>query len=112
MTTKGAEVSPPKKAVSPPTVKRLPEDAGRTLWQRILSTKLLLTVGSLVMVFWLAYKDKDVSKLDVLVPMILLFYNGPNVFQDVMNRRTEQLVGQKRVKKSRWAETETIDSED
>ena len=79
----------------------------RPFWKRTLSTKLLLTAGSLFAVFYLLYVDKDVSKLEILVPAILLFYNGSNVAQDVMNKRTEQLGAAKTVKTSKWAESET-----
>lgn len=64
------------------------QSSDRPFWKRVLSTKLLLTAGSLFAVFYLLYLDKDVSKLEILVPAILLFYNGSNVAQDIMNKRS------------------------
>ena len=41
--------------------------------------------------FFLLYIGRDVTQLEVIVPSILLFYNGANVLQDVMNKRTAAL---------------------
>ncbi len=79
----------------------------RPFWKRTLSTKFLLTAGSLAATFYLLYVDKDVSRLEILVPAILLFYNGTNAVQDVVNNRTRQLGQSKTVQTSKWAESET-----
>lgn len=65
----------------------------RTSLAKALSTKFLLTAGSLTAVFALAYHGTDVSKLEVIVPAILIFYNGPNVMQDWVNRKKEKSNG-------------------
>lgn len=62
-----------------------------SLKKRLLSTKTLITIGSLIAVFFLLYIGRDVTQLEVIVPSILLFYNGANVLQDVMNKRTAAL---------------------
>jgi|JI10StandDraft_1071094.scaffolds.fasta_scaffold04029_4 hypothetical protein len=62
-----------------------------SLKKRLLSTKTLLTIGSLIAVFFLLYIGRDVTQLEVIVPSILFFYNGANVLQDVMNKRTQAL---------------------
>ena len=59
------------------------------LRRRILSTKTLLTLGSLVAVFILAAMGRDVRQLEVIVPAILLFYNTANVAQDVLNKKNK-----------------------
>lgn len=59
------------------------------LRRRILSTKTLLTLGSLVAVFILAAIGRDVRQLEVIVPAILLFYNTANVAQDVLNKKNK-----------------------
>lgn len=77
--------SPSKKEVSPPKHRELVP-----LRKRATSTKFILTAGSLLAVFFLVYTGKEVRQLEILVPAILLFYNGPNVTQDIMNKRTEK----------------------
>lgn len=52
-----------------------------TTISKLLGQKFLLTAGSLLAVFVLMYLDKPVDKLEILVPAILLFYNGANVYQ-------------------------------
>lgn len=64
---------------------------GRPLRERALSTKFLLTAGSLIAVFYMLYLDKAVDKLEILVPAILLFYSGVSATQDIMNRRSSQM---------------------
>lgn len=59
------------------------------LRRRLLSTKTLLTLGSLVAVFILAAMGRDVRQLEVIVPAILLFYNTANVAQDVLNKKNK-----------------------
>ena len=59
------------------------------LRRRILSTKTLLTLGSLVAVFVLVGIGRDVRQLEVIVPAILLFYNTANVAQDVLNKKNK-----------------------
>ena len=59
------------------------------LRRRLLSTKTLLTLGSLVAVFILAAIGRDVRQLEVIVPAILLFYNTANVAQDVLNKKNK-----------------------
>lgn len=59
------------------------------LRRRMLSTKTLLTLGSLVAVFILAAIGRDVRQLEVIVPAILLFYNTANVAQDVLNKKNK-----------------------
>lgn len=77
--------SPSKKEVSPPNSTGIVP-----LNRRARSTKFILTAASLAAVFFLLYMDKDVSKLEILVPAILLFYNGPNVIQDTVNKKTDK----------------------
>ena len=59
------------------------------LRRRLLSTKTLLTLGSLAAVFILAAMGRDVRQLEVIVPAILLFYNTANVAQDVLNKKNK-----------------------
>ena len=59
------------------------------LRRRLLSTKTLLTLGSLVAVFVLVGIGRDVRQLEVIVPAILLFYNTANVAQDVLNKKNK-----------------------
>lgn len=57
---------------------------------KFLGQKFILTAGSLLAVFVLLYVDKPVDKLEILVPAILLFYNGANVAQKhVMKGNTQ-----------------------
>ena len=77
-------VSPGMKGASPPS-----PPTYVTLRKRLLSTKTLITVGSLTAVFVLAGIGRDVKQLEVIIPAILLFYNAANVTQDVMNKKTE-----------------------
>lgn len=57
------------------------------MWQRFLSTKLLMTAGMLAGVFALKFKNIDVSDLSVVLPLILAFYTGGNVMQDYVNKK-------------------------
>lgn len=57
------------------------------MWQRFLSTKLLMTAGMLTGVFALKFKNIDVSDLSVVLPLILAFYTGGNVMQDYVNKK-------------------------
>jgi len=78
-------VSPGKEGVSPPS-----PPTYVSLRKRLLSTKTLITIGSLLAVFGLAWVGRDVRQLEVIIPAILLFYNSANVIQDVMNKKTEK----------------------
>lgn len=53
----------------------------KTALVHFLGQKFLLTAGSLLAVFLLLFCNRDVSKLEIIVPAILLFYNGANVMQ-------------------------------
>lgn len=56
---------------------------------RFKSTKFLLTFGMLVGVFWLKGIGRDVSDLSLVLPLILGFYIGGNVMQDVLVKRKQ-----------------------
>lgn len=77
-------VSPGKGEASPP----LPSPyVYLRLGERISSTKAIFTGLSLIAIFVLLYFDKDVSKLEILVPAILGFYGAANVYQDVQLKK-------------------------
>lgn len=46
-----------------------------------LGQKFILTASSLLAVFVLLFCNRDVSKLEIIIPAILLFYNSANVMQ-------------------------------
>lgn len=56
------------------------------------SRKFILTAGSLLAVFLLSFCNRDVAKLEVLVPAILAFYFGSNVGQDWVTKRISNKV--------------------
>jgi len=55
--------------------------------ERFISTKFLFTLAMLVGVFALKFRGIDVSDLSLVLPLILMFYTGGNVFQDYVNKR-------------------------
>jgi len=63
-----------------------------SLKRRMLSTKTLLTMGSLIAIFALVGVGREVKQLEILVPSILLFYNGANAYQDVQRKKIDAQV--------------------
>lgn len=84
MAKKVDPVSPGEEGVRLPP---LPQPTYVSLKKRMLSTKTLITVGSLVAIFVLVGIGREVRQLEIIIPAILLFYNGSNVYQDVQNHK-------------------------
>jgi high-affinity K+ transport system ATPase subunit B len=52
-----------------------------------LGKRFLLTAGSLLAVFLLFLFDKDVSKLEIIIPAILAFYHGADAYENVKTQK-------------------------
>lgn len=64
---------------------KLSQDSKQFVMAKIkeyFSRKFILTAGSLLAVFILSFCNRDVAKLELIVPAILAFYFGSNVGQD------------------------------